>query len=212
MTRKPTTIVYVDGFNLYYRALKGGPHRWLDLEAFADRLLPNNEVIQIRYFTARVKPRPDDPDAPTRQQAYLKALRSLPRVVVHEGQFLVSTTRMRVANPRANPKTVEVIKSEEKGSDVNIATYLMLDAFRNSAKAHVVISNDSDLMEPMRLVRMELNKIVGLVSPKDQHSHALLKCDPSFRLTVREHHLRDSQFPDEIQLANGQIARKPSGW
>jgi hypothetical protein len=25
------TIVYIDGFNLYYRALRGTPHKWLDI-------------------------------------------------------------------------------------------------------------------------------------------------------------------------------------
>ena len=31
--------IYVDGFNLFYRALKGTPHKWLNLAALAKRLL-----------------------------------------------------------------------------------------------------------------------------------------------------------------------------
>ena len=31
--------------------------------------------------------------------------------------------------PATGPKTVQVMKSEEKGSDVNLATYLLVDAF-----------------------------------------------------------------------------------
>ena len=35
-----------------------------------------------------------------------------------------------LANPRRGAaRTVEVVKSEEKGSDVNLATHLLLDAF-----------------------------------------------------------------------------------
>lgn len=53
--------VYVDGFNLFYGALRGSPHRWLDLGALCSALLPNDEIRRIRYFTARVTSRPGDP-------------------------------------------------------------------------------------------------------------------------------------------------------
>jgi len=35
------TYVYVDGFNLYYSALKNTPYKWLDLRALFARILPN---------------------------------------------------------------------------------------------------------------------------------------------------------------------------
>ena len=119
--------VYVDGFNLYYGALRGQPYRWLNLRRFAERLVrPGDEVHRIRYFSAPVRPLPRDPGAPERQAAYLRALGSLPRIELHYGQFLVSERMM----PRADGAgAVRVIRSEEKGSDVNLATYLLLDAF-----------------------------------------------------------------------------------
>ena len=46
------TIVYVDGFNLYY-AIKTTAFKWLDLAALAARLLPNNQIDLVRYFTGR---------------------------------------------------------------------------------------------------------------------------------------------------------------
>jgi 6-hydroxy-3-succinoylpyridine 3-monooxygenase len=51
------TIVYVDGLNLYYAALRGTPYKWLDLYAlFRDKVLEaGTEVEQIRYYTAPVK-------------------------------------------------------------------------------------------------------------------------------------------------------------
>ena len=49
-----TTRFYIDGLNLYYGALKGTPHKWLDLEAFAYRLTPHDQIDAVRYFTARV--------------------------------------------------------------------------------------------------------------------------------------------------------------
>ena len=58
------TIVYIDGFNFYYGAVKGTPYKWLDLEALCRRLLPKDQIVKIRYFTARVASRPEDPQQP----------------------------------------------------------------------------------------------------------------------------------------------------
>lgn len=62
------TWVYVDAFNLYYGALKGTPYKWLDLQALCRVMIPRNTVIGIKYFTARVQPRVNDPDQPTRHR------------------------------------------------------------------------------------------------------------------------------------------------
>lgn len=115
-------IVYVDGFNLYFRALRGTPAaKWLDLRKLAAALLPNDEVVKIRYFTARIAAR-QDPTKALRQQVYLRALRTLePLVSIHLGHYLSNPTRAALTNPPAGgPLTVEVWKTEEKGSDVNL--------------------------------------------------------------------------------------------
>lgn len=142
------TIVYIDGFNFYYGAVKGTPHKWLDLEALARRLLPRDEIIKVRYFTARISSRPDDPQQAVRQETYLRALSTLPLVEMHFGHYVTRTTRMPLATPPdRGARTVEVLKTEEKGSDVNLATYLLLDAFRGNCDTAVVVSNDSDLAD-----------------------------------------------------------------
>ncbi len=56
------TNVYVDGFNLYYGCLKGSPYKWLDVKALRQVLLPRDTIGTIRYFTARIDARPQDPD------------------------------------------------------------------------------------------------------------------------------------------------------
>jgi len=82
-------------------------------------------------------------------------------VTIHLGSYLEKPTRMMLYPvPASGPKTVQVMKSEEKGSDVNIATYLLVDAFEDDYEAAVVISNDSDLAEPIRLVRQKFKKKV----------------------------------------------------
>jgi hypothetical protein len=62
------TFVYVDAFNLYFGAVRGTPYKWLDLNQLCRILLPSHEIVQIKYFTARVNARPSDPDQPTRQR------------------------------------------------------------------------------------------------------------------------------------------------
>lgn len=91
MEPKPTAIIYVDAFNLYYGALKGTEFKWLDLEKLFDRLLPGYNVTKIYYFTARLRQiaNPRDPDAPLRQKTYLNALTTLKRVNVVFGNFMV---------------------------------------------------------------------------------------------------------------------------
>lgn len=78
---------YIDGFNLYYGALKGTPHKWLDLKALAVQLLPAHHTIErIKYFTARVSGA-EDPDPPRRQHIYLRALQTISEMEVHFGLF-----------------------------------------------------------------------------------------------------------------------------
>jgi hypothetical protein len=205
--------VYIDGFNLYYGSLKGTAHKWLDLEQMSQLLLPSFEIKRIRYFTARVKERTGNIQAPVSQNAYLRALATLPKVEVHFGSFLTKPTRMALADPPvAGPRTVEVIKTEEKGSDVNLATYLLVDAFREDAEAFAVVSNDSDLIEPIRIVRHELGKVVGLLNPQPTPSQRLLQCKPSFAKPIRAGVLRASQFPPTVSDAKGRAITKPADW
>jgi hypothetical protein len=209
------THVYIDGFNLYYGALKGTKYKWLDLEALCARLLPRHLDVRIRYFTARVTARPSDPQSSQRQDAYLRALDTLDSVTVHEGHFLTHVTRMPLAHPEPDgPKTVEVVKTEEKGSDVNLATYLLRDGFLGDYQTAVVVSNDSDLCEPIRVVMAELGLRVGVVNPHPafRRSRALEKLEPTFFKQLWEPTLRRSQFPDLITDARGRTISRPLGW
>ena len=83
--------VYIDGFNLYYGCLKGTLYRWLDLASFSRALVPNRYVVkEIKYYTARVVPRPHDAGATTRQDCYLRAIATIPNCSVNYGHFLMS--------------------------------------------------------------------------------------------------------------------------
>lgn len=211
------TNVYIDGFNLFYGALKGrGPGlKWLDPLRLSRLLLPANDICRIRYFTARVGARPDDVRLPERQHAYLRALLTVPCVTVHHGEFKVTHPWMPLYDPGAprglSPGKAQVIKTEEKGSDVNLASYLVLDACRRDCEVAVVITNDSDLREPIRLVDQELEIPVGVVNPHppEKRSRAI---QATFFRQLRPKAVLASQFPEVIEDAMGRSIRRPAGW
>lgn len=205
------TIVYVDGFNLYYGAVKGTPYKWLDILALCKFLLPKNQIIQIKYFTALVTARPNDPDQPNRQQLYLRALRTIPNLEIIYGHFLEHVITMPVAHPApGTPKHVRVIKTEEKGSDVNIAAHLVNDGHKRRYEAAILISNDSDLVEPVKIVRHELKFPVGVLNPiPNKPSHELRKF-ATFVKPIREGVLLASQFPSTLIDTVGTFYKPPS--
>jgi len=143
--------VYVDGFNLYYGALKRTPYKWLNLSALCQILLPADDIQLIKYFTARVSARPTNPSAAHDQGLYIRALRTIPNLEIKYGQFRTHSVPMALSNV-VPTKRVWVDKTEEKGSDVNLACHLLRDAYLKQFEVAAVISNDSDLAEPIRIV------------------------------------------------------------
>lgn len=205
------TFVYVDGFNLYYRALKHTGFKWLNLKALAETLLiSENKIESIKYYTARVSGAANS-GSPRRQQIYLSALRTIPEVQIFQGSFLANTIRRPLANPGpGDPKVVEVRDSKEKGSDVKLAVHMVNDAWKDAFDVAIVISNDTDLCEPIRIVREERRKKVGLICPAASAASALVK-ESTFVRHLRPEHLAASQFAQTLAGPNGPII-KPSEW
>ena len=209
----PTANFYVDGFNLYYGSLRNRwpQYKWLNLQSFCESLLPGRQVKRVRYFTARVRNTSRDPDAANRQRVYLRALATLPKVTIHEGLFTMRDVYMPLTN---NPATlVQVTRIEEKRTDVNLATALLLDCCNNDCDEVVVISNDSDLIAPVQAVHQEFGKPVGIVSPQPpkQRSRALAQAASWSYRTINRSHFANNQFPQQITDANGTFA-KPATW
>ena len=205
------TFVYVDGFNLYYGALKGTPWKWLDLPAlFAKVLQPHHDILTVKYFTARVSGTPADPSKPQRQDVYLRALRRYrPEVEMYFGHFLSHKVRAPLAQPAGSERTAEVIRTQEKGSDVNLGVHLLNDAWLDAYDCAVVVSNDSDIAEAMRLVRRHHGRRIGLVTPGTGRPSRQLMAHADFARHVRPNALRRSLLPDPIPGTN---IRKPARW
>lgn len=221
------TFVYVDGFNLYYRALKGTKkdrrpgRKWLDLHKFVQSAMPADTDIQrINYYTADISTIPD-PDAPKRQMAYFKALETIPCLRIHKGQFLVSKPMMYLDpsltfSPRAivpqapPPRFAKVVKTEEKGTDVNLGVHLVRDAFVGAFEQAVVISNDTDLAEAIRIVTAEVNLPVYLIAGASRQSATLIQHATGIKYAER--HIQRCQFPDTLTTSQGEAVTKPGGW
>lgn len=214
------TFVYVDGFNLYYRALKGTHHKWLDLLKLSEAVLPSSAVVErINYYTARVSGK-RDPDMPRRQQFYFSALGTISCLNIHLGRFLVHDVDMKLVEPlqfqpaprvmpEPLPKFAKVVKTEEKGSDVALGAHLVRDAFLGAFEQAAIITNDSDLAEPVRIVVKEVGLPVILLTPENRPVGSLA------RLVSDVRHIKPSlsrcQFPDPVGSTKGPIA-KPTDW
>ena len=204
------TYVYIDGFNLYYRAIKNTPYKWLDLKSLLQKLLSKNHRIEaIKYFTAVVSGR-KDPQKPLRQQAYIKALRTFtPEVSIHYGQFLSHVKKAPLANPTKTKRFEYIVETKEKGSDVNLAVHLLNDAWLDRYDCAVVVSNDSDLAEAIRLVKMHHKKLIGLILPTKCFPSKALIALADFVKRIRVNALAKSQLPNPIP---GTLIHKPPGW
>lgn len=204
------TSVYIDGFNLYYGAVKGTPYKWLDLEKMVSVLLGDrHELVRIKYFTAIVSARSPDDRSALNQQLYLRALRSNPLIDIHLGHFLTHPVRMRLEHDTS--KSVSVLKTEEKGSDVNLATHMVVDGFQDKYDCAVIVTNDSDLSEPFRVVQQVLGKRTGVICPHNRHVSQQLAKHAHFTKKIRAGLLSVSQLPDQLNDKKGEI-NKPTNW
>jgi uncharacterized LabA/DUF88 family protein len=185
--------VYVDGFNLFYGALKRTPYRWLDVGRLCRMMLPHDSILAIRYFTARVSARPGDPQKPIRQEMFLRALRTIPNLSIHFGQFRTRPKQLPLSNTTP-PKFVWVDRTEEKGSDVNLAAHLLLDGFHKRYETAVLVTNDSDLETPVRMVRKDLVLQIGILNPHPTNS-SVLKQWANFTKRIRQSDIAAAQFP-----------------
>ena len=106
------------------------------------------------------------------------------------------------------------LQDKEKGSDVNLATHLLVDGVQNAYDLAVVVSNDGNLKAPVEYVRTELQKPVGVLNPRKNRSYALSPTNlprGSFYKPIRPGVLRSSQFAPALSDADGSFS-KPAGW
>lgn len=224
----PVMWAYIDGFNLYHGAVCRCPGtHWLDLRRFCGHFVPRGfELGRVKYFTAMVH----DVPSRTRQQTYLDAVRTAGDIEIVLGQFRTHNRWSRLTDPQplqsggnydpnlehkslhalGYPKRAWVYKTEEKGSDVNLATHLMADAHYGHFDGALVVSEDSDLKLPVELVR-GMDKPVWIANPRSRWQRELAP-DPTFNRKVQCGHLVGAQFPDVVTAPSGREIMCPPRW
>ncbi len=187
---------------------------WLDLQKFAENLVPRGLNIRaVNYFTARIDGgvASDPPVEQARQAAsrrrqfdYLTAVSTLPIVKVIEGRFLRKEQRCRSCSAKS-------LVPEEKKSDVNLATQLVVDAFHDRYDAAFVVTGDSDLADTIALVRQEFrNKSVVVAFPPNRKSRDLTEAATN-NIDVFRRTLARSQLPDTVRVRKHSV-RRPREW
>ena len=212
------TIVYVDGSNLYYGQLRGTAEKWLDLKAFAKKLLlPEYHIVSIKYFTSRIIDKTEDHGREERQDKYLAAL-SGQGIPVFEGYYRIREERLeatelpcKTCSLVRRPGYVRGARMSEKLTDVNIATEMLKDAYENMADAFVLVSGDSDLAPALRVVRYSTGHSVIVFNPQKSICNELRRYATFYR-NIPPGFAAGCRLPDSFMTADGRTIRCPAAW
>lgn len=204
------SIVYIDGFNLYYGAVRGGPHKWLNLERYFKVLRPGDDIQRISYFTALV-----NGSHRSNQETYLRALATLPVVDVTLGLFKEKQIRCR-AHGCPFPGVREFKAPEEKRTDVNIALQMVDDAYQGLCERMIVVSGDSDLVPALNMVKLRFPKIqINVYVPTRNAVRGAaveLRSAADKNRSLPLNLLALAQFPPTIPEGGGGVIQKPVSW
>lgn len=199
-------IVYVDGFNFYY-GIKNAPwnrYYWLDIvKLFEQFMLPNQELVTVKYFSARPL---GNPEKSLRQNAFFQANLENPKFKLVLGKYLKK--RLECFNCHNIINTYE-----EKESDVNLATQIVADAFKDNCDIVILVSADSDMIPAIELAREAGKKVFIYFPPKHSSSNLrLLAGMRPTRLERYEKRFKNALLPDKIILSNGFELTIPEKW
>jgi uncharacterized LabA/DUF88 family protein len=211
MAERPRTIIYIDGFNLYYGAVKGTAHKWLNLQRYFEMIRQNDDLVAIKYFTALIT-------GPTRpnQDIYMRALATLPLVSVYLGKFTESKIEcgVRACTHEGRRKFTRRL---EKGTDVNIAVHMLNDAYQDRCDQLVLVTADSDLAPALRIIRETFPDKKTFVyvppGPENERGAAVeLRAAAHRNKTLPLNLLPKAQFRSEVHDSLGKAIKKPSSW
>jgi len=206
------TAIYIDGFNFYEGCVIGTQYKWVDFYALFSNILNarsnDYQITHINYFTSLV----DDAHKQKRQQLYIRALANHYSGVCEFGDCYGKFTRRPVRNPKPPPKYLKLPK--EKGSDVNLATHIVHDAWLGKYECAVLVSNDSDFAEALKIVKdAPLQKSVVLIVPnaleRNVRTAQPLRDNADSVKYIHRSQIKAAQLPDKIP---GTKIQKPQEW
>jgi uncharacterized LabA/DUF88 family protein len=202
--RKEKVIAYIDGFNLYFGIVDAGFEycKWLNLKLLVQNLLkPNQELIEVKYFTSRVS---NNPDKQKRQSLYIEALESIGIKIIYGNYQDGNVKCLRCGHIWKSAK--------EKMTDVNIATAIIIDAYKNIYDVAMLISGDTDLIPPIREIHSIFkDKRVLIAFPPKRHNKVLaIAAKGSFVIGRKK--LVESQLNKEMISLTGYKIIIPRSW
>ncbi len=199
------TIVYIDGFNLYYglRARKWYKYLWLNLFDLAKRVCPPESSLEaVKYFTSWNS---HPPDKYARQKTFITALQAVSPIEIVWGKYS--------RRPYNFPDTGCVHKiPKEKFTDVNIAINMVNDAYLGRSTNIVLVGGDIDQVPTLTLIRERFpEKYIRVVFPPERPSDNLKHlAHNSFMMS--EDILRRSLLPNPVRKKNGTTIYRPNTW
>jgi 6-hydroxy-3-succinoylpyridine 3-monooxygenase len=204
------SIIYIDGFNFYYGAVKGTPDKWLNLQQYFQLIRQDDEIQKIWYFTARVSG-----SQQVRQETYFEALSTLPLVQMVFGLYKSKTLKCRVKDCGYEGKKSYQV-TEEKGTDVNIALQMLDDAYQGACDRMILVSGDSDLVPAVKLVKqrhphIQITVYIPATDPKRGAARELRDAADKNK-TLPSKLLQKAQFSNSLVGSSGRIITKPSNW
>lgn len=199
-------ICCIDGFNLYHglRSREWRKYYWLDLWALAERFLRKDQtLVEVVYCTTLIK---NDAEGQQNQLDFIDALKAhRPGIKVVYGHYLAKEMECFQCGS-------VYTRHEEKMTDVNIACHLLTDAMDDRFDVALLMSGDSDLVPPVRMVRARWpKKRVIAVFPPNRRSDALRRAVHGQKW-VAEADLRQSLLPERVQVAPGRAVKRPPKW
>ncbi|WP_158653832.1 NYN domain-containing protein [Helicobacter salomonis] len=187
---------FIDGFNLYFSLLELGDEalKWIDLWALVSNYLDENDCLEaVYYFSALLK---HHPNKKHRHQEYIHALESR-GVQVILGQF--KKKRLLCKNCEEFYYTYE-----EKQSDVNLAIWMLEQAFLNTCDKMILVSADTDFASTIWKIRALFpNKTVILLAPPKRFNicHALREA-AHISLEIKKSTIKEVLFPESFRTEN----------
>jgi uncharacterized LabA/DUF88 family protein len=208
------TIIYIDGFNLYFGLVQQGwrKYLWLNVHAFGAAILRSDErLMQVNYFTSEIM---GPPDKLSRQRAYLAALRTVDGLTIHRGRYESEKVACYSCGGFMGCAKCHKVwwDNNEKMTDVKIATGLLVDAFQDRYDDAILVSGDADQKPAIDHVRRIFpDKRVYVCFPPSRKSYDLER-SASGVITATEESFRKSQFPVVVTTAANRSVVRPGSW
>lgn len=195
---------YIDGFNLYFGIRQEGRrHLWLDLEQLVQRLLkPHQQLVAVRYFTARVR---NDPPAEQRQQTYLNALDA------HSAMLEIRQGRFQQKSKICYSCNSSWYEYEEKETDVSLSVSLLEDGVNGLYDTALLVSADGDMSPAIRALRrlVPYVRVIAALPPNRRSQGLQAICDATIPIGMAK--IRQSQLPETV-IAGTRLLTRPSHW